>query len=275
LNAVENKPDRMTRTARSRERDIGRSLEGADTSRWQGSTIELRRLIAEFWGTLLLTLVATAGAALHKTQPSDVSAAAAVIAPGAMVMSIIYFMGSVSGAHVNPAVTFAFALRRNFPWIRVPGYIAAQLLGCLAGAAILYLILGIDGRFGASSPGQGISMVKAFGLEVLLTAVLVNTILGTASEAGFLGPNAAIPVGAYIALAGLWAGSLTGASMNPARSIGPDLLWAHYSTTWIYIAGPLLGAALGVALEWALKGKPSAAAARAAQGDGDGDGDAR
>ena len=258
----------MTRTARSRTAKQGRTAKDLDSSRLKGTTIETRRLIAEFWGTLLLTLVATASAALHKIEPSEVSAAAAAIAPGAMVMTIIYFMGSVSGAHINPAVTLAFALRRNFPWARVPGYIAAQLLGCLVGAALAYLILGTDGRFGASSPGHGISIVKAFALEVLLTTILVNTILGTASEAGFLGPNAAIPVGAYIALAGLWAAPLSGASMNPARSIGPDIIWAHYSSGWIYVAGPLLGAVLGVALEWALKGKPSTAAARAAQGEG-------
>lgn len=259
----------MKRTRRSRDDEKVGSPGKVDTSHWQGGTIEGRRLVAEFWGTLLLTLVATAGAALHKIEPGEVSGAAAVIAPGAMVMTIIYFMGSVSGAHINPAVTIAFALRRNFPWVRVPGYIAAQLLGCLAGAALVLLILGADGSLGASSPEHGLTAWKALGLEVLLTTVLVNTILGTASHAGFLGPNAAIPVGAYIALAGLWAGPLTGASMNPARSIGPDAIWAHYSTTWIYIVGPLLGALVGVALEWALKGEPSPVATRAAQGEDD------
>lgn len=257
----------MPTSTHSKADQRSRSRARVDTSRWQGATIEARRLVAEFWGTLLLTLVATASAALHRILGAEVSAAAAVIAPGAMVMSIIYFMGSVSGAHINPAVTLAFALRRNFPWVRVPGYIVAQVLGCIAGAAAVYLILGARGSLGASSPEHGISVWKALGVEALLTTVLVNTILGTASQAGFLGPNAAIPVGAYIALAGLWAGPLTGASMNPARSIGPDVVWRDYSTTWIYIIGPLLGAAAGVALEWALKGMPSEDAARAAQGE--------
>ena len=257
----------MKRSPRSKDHHKTSSGKEADTSYWQGLAIEGRRLIAEFWGTLLLTVVATAAAALHKLEPNEVTAAAAVVAPGAMVMSIIYFMGSVSGAHINPAVTFAFALRRNFPWVRVPGYIFAQLLGCLAGAALVSLILGPSGSLGGSSPAPGISALKALGIEALLTTVLVNTILGTASEAGFLGPNAAIPVGAYIALAGLWAGSLTGASMNPARSVGPDVIWTQYSTTWIYVVGPLLGALVGVALEWTLKGKPTSAAARAAQGE--------
>jgi aquaporin Z len=184
-----------------------------------------------------------------------------------MVLALIYFMGSVSGAHVNPAVTFAFALRRDFPWVRVPGYVGAQVAGAVAGAALLALILGGKGSLGASSTGDGLSLLKALAVEALLTTVLVNTILGTASHAGFLGPNAAIPVGSYIALAGLWAGPLTGASMNPARSLGPDVIWGHLSETWIYVAGPLIGAVAGVAIEWILKGKPSRAAARAAQGE--------
>ena len=184
-----------------------------------------------------------------------------------MVLAVIYFMGSVSGAHINPAVTFAFALRRNFPWVRAPGYVAAQMLGAVAGAAVAALILGTHGALGATSPGPNISSWKAVGIELLLTTVLVNTILGTASHSGFLGPNAAIPVGSYIALAGLWAAPLTGASMNPARSIGPDLVWDHLSLTWIYVLAPFLGSAAAVGIEWALKGKPTRAGARAAQGD--------
>lgn len=257
----------MKRPRRTAERRGRRSVEDAKTEHWQGSVIEGRRLVAEFWGTLLLTLVATAAAAMHKLQPDEVSAAAAAIAPGAMVLAVIYFMGSVSGAHINPAVTFAFALRRNFPWVRVPGYIAAQVLGAVAGAALVSLILGSQGSLGATSPGQSISSWKAMGIELLLTTVLVSTILGTASHSGFLGPNAAIPVGSYIALAALWAAPLTGASMNPARSVGPDLAWNHLSLTWIYVAGPFLGAVVAVGIEWALKGRPTRAGARAAQGD--------
>lgn len=257
----------MKRPRRTTESDHRRSNEKVDTEHWQGVVIEGRRLVAEFWGTLLLTLVATSAAAMHKVQPDEVSAAAAAIAPGAMVLAVIYFMGSVSGAHINPAVTLAFALRRNFPWIRVPGYIAAQLLGAVAAAALVALILGSHGSLGATSPAPNISSWKAVGIELLLTTVLANTILGTASHSGFLGPNAAIPVGSYIALAGLWAAPLTGASMNPARSIGPDLVWNHLSLTWIYVVGPFLGSVVAVGIEWALKGKPTRAGARAAQGE--------
>jgi aquaporin Z len=258
----------MPRAARARhKKEPIYGLAPGVSENWQGAAIEGRRLVAEFWGTLLLTLVATAGAALHKIDANEVSATAAVVAPGAMVLAAIYFMGSVSGAHINPAVTFAFALRRDFPWVRVPGYVGAQIAGAVAGAALVAIILGAKGSLGASSTGDGMSLLKALAVEALLTTVLVNTILGTASHAGFLGPNAAIPVGSYIALAGLWAGPLTGASMNPARSLGPDIIWWHFSETWIYVAGPLIGAVAGVALEWILKGKPSRAAARAAQGE--------
>ncbi len=246
--------------------DNGAPPEGADA--WQGLAIESRRLLAELWGTVLLTLVASGGAALHKLHPQDVSAAAAVIAPGAMVLAVIYFMGSVSGAHINPAVTLAFALRRNFPWVRVPGYILAQLLGALLAAAFLTYIIGPTApALGSTAPGPGVSPLKAVVVEAVLTTALVNIILGTASEAGFLGPHAAIPVGAYIAVAGLWTGQLTGASMNPARSLGPALMGGRLSDSWIYVAGPLLGTLAGVALEWALKGPPSRAGARAAQGE--------
>ncbi len=258
----------MKRPSRHRrdEKKADSGRDDADTSHWQGGRVEGRRLIAEFWGTFLLTLVATGAGALHKIDLAEVSAAAAMVAPGAMVMTAIYFLGGVSGAHINPAVTLAFALRGNFPWIRVPGYIVVQLAGAIAAAAFLLTILGPSGSLGTTSTTHHLSLLQALAVEALLTTVLVNTILGTASETGFLGPNAAIPVGAYIALAGLWAGSLTGASMNPARSIGPDVVWTHFSETWLYVAGPLIGALAGVALEWALKGPPSEAGDEAAQG---------
>ena len=103
-------------------------------------------------------------------------------------------------------------------------------------------------------------------MEVVLTAGLVNTILGTASGARNIGTNGAIAVGGYIALAGLWAAPISGASMNPVRSLAPDLVRGDLATTWIYVVGPVLGALIGVAFEWILKGPPTAAGAEAAQG---------
>jgi aquaporin Z len=132
--------------------------------------------------------------------------------------------------------------------------------------AILRAMFGTAGMLGATVPGVGISSAKAMIMEVVLTAGLVNTILGTASGARNIGSNGAIAVGAYIALAGLWAAPLSGASMNPARSLGPDLLRGDLGTSWIYIVGPTLGALIGVAFEWVLQGKATSAGTIAAQG---------
>jgi aquaporin Z len=228
---------------------------------------EWRRLFAEAWGTFLLVLVAAGGGVVAVQSGGKVTLSMAVVAPGLMVMAIIYFMGTVSGAHLNPAVTLAFAVRRNFPWRRVPGYIMAQGIGGCAAALFLKSLFGLTGHVGATLPGNGISNGTAFAIEIVLTTGLVNTILGTASGARNIGANGAIAVGGYIIVAGLWAAPISGASMNPIRSLAPDLLRGDFDTTWIYIAGPLLGALLGVGFEWLLKGKPTTSGNLAAQGD--------
>ena len=132
-----------------------------------------------------------------------VTLSVAVVAPSLTVMAIIYFMGAVGGAHLNPTVTLAFAVRRNFPWRRVPGYIMAQVIGGVAAACFLWAMFGTVGLLGATIPGSGISDVKALVMEALLTSDLVSTILGTASGARNIGSNGALAVGGYIALAGL------------------------------------------------------------------------
>jgi aquaporin Z len=224
-----------------------------------------RRFFSELWGTFLLVLVAC-GAVVVSKMGGDVSLAMRVVAPGIMVMSIIYFMGTVSGAHLNPAVTFAFALRSHFPWSRVPGYILAQLIGGLTATFFLKAMFGTVGEVGATTPGLNIELWKALIIEIVLTAGLVNVILGTASGARNIGHNAAIAIGGYIVLAGLWAAPLTGASMNPIRSLAPDIARGQFTTTWIYILGPLVGATIAVGFEWILKGKPSRHATMEAQG---------
>jgi aquaporin Z len=229
-------------------------------------SLEWRRLFCEVWGTFLLVLVAAGAGTVAAESNGAVTLGMAVVAPGLMVMAIIYFMGSVSGAHLNPAVTLAFALRGNFPWPRVPGYVIAQLIGGIAAAYFLKISIGTMGALGATRPGPGVSRYTALAIEVVLTTGLVNTILGTASGARNIGSNGAIAVGGYIALAGLWAAPISGASMNPSRSLGPDLVRGDFSTLWIYIAGPFLGAVIGVLFEWILRGKATASGAEAAQG---------
>jgi aquaporin Z len=227
---------------------------------------EWRRLFAEAWGTFLLVLVAAGGGVVAARSGGAVTLGMIVVAPGLMVMAIIYFMGTVSGAHLNPAVTLAFAARRNFPWRRVPGYLVAQAVGGLAAALFLRALFGTAGALGATVPAAGVGSGTALAMEVVLTAGLVNTILGTASGARNIGANGAIAVGGYIALAGIWAAPISGASMNPVRSLAPDIVRGDLSTAWIYVAGPILGALIGVAFEWVLKGRPTTAGALAAQG---------
>lgn len=220
------------------------------------SSLEWRRIFSEIWGTFLLVVVAAGAGVVAARSGGAVTLSMAVVAPGLMVMVIIYFMGTVSGAHLNPAVTIAFAVRRNFLWSRVPGYIFGQIAGGIAAAIFLRSMFGTAGELGATEPGVGVSALQALAMEVLLTAGLVNTILGTASGARNIGANGAIAVGGYIALAGLWAAPISGASMNPVRSLAPDLVRGDFGAAWVYLIGPLAGAMIAVAFEWILKGPP-------------------
>src|ERR1039457_4747004 len=230
------------------------------------SAHEWRRIFSEIWGTFLLVVVAAGGGVVGAQSGGAITLSMKVIAPGIMVMAIIYFMGAVGGAHLNPAVTLAFAARRNFPWRRVPGYIGAQFIGGIAATAFLRAMFGMIGLLGATTPGPGISDFRALIMEILLTTGLVSTILGTASGARNIGSNGALAVGGYIALAGLWAAPISGSSMNPVRSFSPDLIRGDLTTTWIYIVGPIIGAFIGVGFEFILKGKATDAGAIAAQG---------
>jgi aquaporin Z len=228
---------------------------------------EWRRLFSELLGTFLLVLVAAGGAVVNARSHGQVPLDARVVAPGLMVMAVIYFMGTISGAHLNPAVTAAFALRGNFPWRRVPGYLAAQIAGGVLAAGFLRLSLGDIGHLGATEPGAGIGATTTFLIELTLTVGLVSVILGTASGARNIGSNAAIAVAGYISLAGLWAAPISGASMNPARSLGPAIVGGHWTDEWAYILGPLAGAVIAVGFAWILRGRPSLSGDEAAQGD--------
>ena len=229
---------------------------------------EWRRLFSEVLGTFLLVLVAAGGGMMSQAFPDTISRAAAVVAPGLMVLGIILFMGKISGAHLNPAVSIAFAVRRDFPWLRVPGYIVAQLAGATLGALVLQPIIDVSARYGSNYPASGYSSMAAFWMELLLTAGLVSVILGTASGAQNIGVVGAFGVGSYIALAGLWGSPISGASMNPARTFGPDLVSTKFTDYWVYIAGPLAGALIAVAIAFVLRGPGGGqAGSGAAQGD--------
>jgi len=215
---------------------------------------EWRRLFSEALGTFFLVLVAAGAGMMGQAFPDTISRSAAVVAPGLMVLAIILFMGKVSGAHLNPAVSLAFAVRGDFPWKRVPGYIVVQLGGAALAALFLQHVVKVSATFGSNFPASGYSSMAAFWMEVVLTLGLVSVILGTASGAQNLGVIGAFGVGAYIALAGLWGSPISGASMNPARTFGPDLVGADFSQFWVYVAGPLAGALLAVVFAFVLRG---------------------
>src|SRR5262249_22142101 len=228
---------------------------------------EWRRLFSELLGTFFLVLVAAGGGMMGQAFPNTISRAAAVVAPGLMVMAIILFMGKVSGAHLNPAVA-SRSRCVDFPWRRVPGYIVVQLIGATLAALFLHAVINVSASYGSNYPASGYSASDAFLMEAVLTLGLVSVILGTASGAQNIGILGAIGVGAYIALAGLWGSPISGASMNPARTFGPNLVATDFTSYWVYVAGPLVGAVLAVGAAWVLRGAGGGrAGSAAAQGN--------
>jgi aquaporin Z len=228
---------------------IARQFDFADDS------YEGRRLFSELLGTFFLVLVAVGGGMVNaRFGGQAVPAAARVTAPGLMVAAIILFMGTVSGAHLNPVVSAAFALRGDFSWKRVPAYIAAQFAGAVLATLLLWALIGRQGSAGLTLPGGGVATVTAMLWEAVLTAGLVSVILGTASGAQAVGSLAAIAVGSYIVLAGLWGAPVSGASMNPVRSLGPALVLGDWTAWWAYLAGPAIGAVIAVGIAYVLRG---------------------
>src|SRR5580700_7687294 len=238
------------------------ALEFGSKAQFEDPRFEWRRLFSELLGTFMLVLVAAGGGILH--GKGQISLAAAVVAPGLMVTAIILFMGAVSGAHLNPIVSLSFALRGDFPWRRVPGYIVIQLVGATLACLFLRLVFGNIGHLGATLPGPGYKSWQALLMEIVLTALLVSVILGTASAAQNVGAIAACGVGAYIALAGLWAAPVSGVSMNPARSFGPALVSGDFTSYWVYVAGPVAGALIAVGFAQVLRGRGGDVISRAA-----------
>jgi len=229
---------------------------------------EWRRLVSELLGTFLLVLAAAGGGMMGQAFPGVISRSAAVTAPALTVVAVILFMGKISGAHLNPAVSVAFALRGDFPWRRVPGYVVVQLAGAVLAGLVLHAVVNVSARYGSNYPAHGYSSMAAFWMELILTTGLVSVILGTASGAQNIGIIGAFGVGSYIALAGLWGSPISGASMNPARTFGPDLASTTFTAYWVYVAGPLAGAVIAVGIAFVLRGRGGGKSALgAAQGD--------
>ena len=171
---------------------------------------------------------------------------------GLVIMVMIYALGHVSGAHFNPAVSLAFALTRHFPWPRAAAYSLAQICGAIAAAAILRGSLGDVADLGATIPSG--SDGQAFLWEVILTFFLMLVIMAVATDTRAVGEAAAIAIGGTVALDALFGGPVTGASMNPARSLGPALVSGALGSLWLYVLAPLCGAALAGVVYQVLRG---------------------
>jgi aquaporin Z len=187
-----------------------------------------RRIAAEAFGTFALVFVAVGGDAMGRLAPDRIDSTALAAAPGLMVTALIYAIGDVSGAHLNPAVTLAFVGKRLFPIPWLPIYWVGQLAGAILASGVVAVLFRATVDAGVSTPH--VPDGTAFALEVVLTTLLVTVILGTADRARVVGPNAALAVGATIVLAGLIARPIEGASMNPARSLGPALVTGHLAS---------------------------------------------
>jgi aquaporin Z len=223
-----------------------------------------RRFGAELFGTFALTLTACAVETVAFAHP-ELSHAERSVAPALMVLALIYAISDVSGAHINPVVTLCFALRGVFEWTLLPVYWAAQALGALGAAAALRGMLGSVTRAAATLPK--IEAVPACAFEALLTLLLVSVILHTSKRHAAVGPQSALAVGATLAACGMWGGPLTGASMNPARSLASAVVTQQLAGCWIYVLGPICGGALAVLLTRLIHGPISPEEIEVAEGN--------
>ena len=202
------------------------------------------KCVAEALGTFALVFAGTGAIVIDKVSGGVVTHPGIAATFGLVVMAMIYALGEVSGAHLNPAVTTGFFLARRFPGRDVLPYVLSQLAGALLASAILRLLFGNVASLGATRPAG--SDLQSFVLESILTAVLMFVTLCVAAGSKEQGLMAGIAIGATVGLEAMFAGPICGASMNPARSIAPALLSAHVTSLWVYVAGPLIGAAMAV-----------------------------
>jgi aquaporin NIP len=220
-----------------------------------------RSLVAEAVGTFALVF-AGAGAIVVDARTHALGHVGVAITFGLVIMAMIYAVGHVSGAHFNPAVTFAFALTRHFPWPRAAAFWAAQVAGALAAAAVIRSSLGQDAHLGATLPSG--SQAQSFVWELVLTFFLMFVIMAVATDTRAVGEAAAIAIGGTVGLDAMFGGPISGASMNPARSVGPALVGGDLHALWLYIVAPLIGAALGAFTYQFVRGEPAQATAEAA-----------
>jgi aquaporin Z len=198
------------------------------------------------FGTFVLVFAGTGAIVINDERGGVVTHVGVALTFGLVVLALIYAVGEVSGAHLNPAVTVAFAVAHRFPANRVPGYLAVQCAGAVLASGLLRLLFPDHATLGATRPSGPVS--QSFILEVVLTLFLMFVILSVSTGAKEKGIMAGVAVGAVIALEALFAGPVCGASMNPARSLAPALVSGTLESLWLYLVAPPLGAAVAVAM---------------------------
>ncbi|XP_028780484.1 aquaporin NIP2-1-like [Neltuma alba] len=203
----------------------------------------LRKIMAEIIGTYLLVFVASGTAAQSAFDEQKVSKLGASLAGGFIVMVMIYAIGHISGAHINPAVSLAFAASGHFPWKQVPFYVGAQMTGGISASFTLRLLLDPMKKLGTTSPSG--TDAQALAMEIVATFTLMFVICAVTTDAKAVGELAGVAVGFSVCIAGILAGPISGGSMNPARTLGPAIASGSYKGIWVYLVGPVVGALLG------------------------------
>ena len=205
----------------------------------------MQRFLAEGIGTFALVFAGTGAIVVNELGQGVVSHVGIALTFGLVVTAMIYAVGDISGAHINPAVTLGFWLARRMPTTDVIPYIVSQLSGAVAASLFVRALFGAESSLGATLPSGSIG--QSLGLEIVITFLLMFTILSVATGAKEKGITAGLAIGAVVGLCALFAGPISGASMNPARSLAPALVSGQLQHAWVYLLGPIAGSALAVA----------------------------
>lgn len=203
-----------------------------------------KRFISEIIGTFALVFCGTGAMVINDFTGGTVTHVGVAITFGLIVMGMIYAFGDISGAHMNPAVTIGFAYAKKFPWKEVPAYVLAQLIGAFLASGILLYLFPESQTLGATLPG--LSALKVFIFEIILSFFLMVVIINVSTGSKEIGVVAGIAIGSIVLLEAMFAGPITGASMNPARSIAPAVVSGNIADLWIYIFAPIIGCVLAV-----------------------------
>jgi len=213
----------------------------------------MKQPVAEFLGTFTLVFAGTGAIVIDQVTGGTIGHAGIALTFGLVVLAMIYTFGDISGAHINPAVTIAFAVAGRFPWRQVPAFLAAQIAGGIAASLLLRWLFPENTHLGGTLPAGSAS--QSFVLEVVLTLILMLVILSVSTGAKEKGITAGIAIGAVVGFEAMFAGPICGASMNPIRSLAPALVSGHLEHLWIYLCAPVVGALIAVPLCACVRGE--------------------